>query len=111
VYVHVAIHLVSSVSHEVQMFEHLSLFLTLTVYPQRITAMGVKETDIQEERSRVVLRSLQKLTSQFLHVSNVASTLQKITVRLSVRKVKWINLDQEELEQNGQQVPPATGVN
>ena len=73
--------------------------------------MGVKETDIQEERSRVVLRSLQKLTSQFLHVSNVASTLQKTAVRLSVRKVKWINLDEEELEQNVQQVPPATGVN
>ena len=60
--------------------------------------MGVKETNIQEERPWVVLWSLKKLANQVFHVCDVAATLQKIAVQFGVGEIKWINLDKGELE-------------
>ena len=58
---YVAFHLVSSVSgtrnaNVSQKRTFVTIFNPFSVFPKRITgAMGVKEADIQEKRSRVVL--------------------------------------------------------
>ena len=70
-------------------------FFLLTVFSIRVTAMRVKEADIQEKWPRVTQRSLEKFTSQVFHVCYVTAALQQIAVQFGVGKVKWINLKRE----------------
>ena len=57
--------------------------LTIFVWVS-FTTMSIKETNIEKEWSRVILRFLQKLSSKVFHVGDIAATLQEATVLLSV---------------------------
>lgn len=76
-------------------FEVFFFFCLLTVFTIRVTAMRVKEADIQEKWPRVTQRSLEKFTSQVFHVCYVTAALQQIAVQFGVGKLKWINLKRE----------------